>query len=188
MPHKLIIFALPGLGAHHLANIVASCGRYNYPVDYTKYFLPTVTNAHFLCPVVSNPDILMYHFGSANDREIDNLCQIHSTQFIVIHLPRTSELAWSRIESTNRIDTVENHVLYDLEKIYKQQFLSKVYPGQWNTIMADDLFSDNVDKIIQSVESILNCRLDKRDLLCDIHKAWISKIKKNPDPYIKLST
>jgi hypothetical protein len=179
---NLVIFAFPGLGGNHLANLIATSGLFHYPVDYTKYFKDTKSNAHYLVDTSIKPNIFLYHFGSANDQEISHLCASAPTKFLVIHFPLHNQLAKLRIKMSNNID-LTSHFVYDLQKIYKSQFLEKIYPGEWFTVMSDDLFSMDVNKIIRVIESILGSNLEQKKLIHDIHESWIAKLEKNPYPF-----
>jgi hypothetical protein len=183
MSNNLIIFYFPGLGGHHLANLIATSGQFYYPVDYSKYFEDTQANAHYNIDTSISPNIFLYHFGSADDQEISDLCARAPTKFLVIHFPCHNQLARLRIENFNGLDFT-NHFVNDLEKLYKSQFLEKIYPGEWFTVMSDDLFSKDANKIIRSIEYILELNLEQTDLICRIHSQWILKLEKHLYPLI----
>ena len=177
-PDHLIIFFMPGLGGHHLANLFALTGRYRYRVDYSKYFTGQ-EHAHFFDKTDQSQTISLYHFGNANDDLIDQV-RNSKVNFVVIHWPTHNELAWRRLEKLNgplRTPRMCDCV-YDLTKLYKQKFLEKIYPGNWNTVMADDLFSPNADTLVKQIESIAGPIQQHQSLVHDIHAAWINNIIK----------
>jgi hypothetical protein len=182
MKDNLFIFFAPGLGGHHLANILSLTGKYEYTVNYSKYFLEysakSTDHAHFQ----SNnhkKSIYLYHFGSADDSKVQELINQPNTQFLVIHLPQNNKIARWRLEVWNKFDSKGCHLATkDIEKIYKPQILEKLYPGKWNTVMADELFSDtDPDQFLKQLENNLNVEILDKELAKRIHSQWISTLK-----------
>jgi len=181
--NNLVIIYFPGTGGHHLANLLSITGRYQYTVDYSRYFasdgqkyLPAHYQDHS-----AESSVYLYHYGSADDSQIEKISG-PSTQFLVIHFPTNNELAWRRIEinkwpSMNNNKLRDFHFKYDLEKIYKQPYLEKLYPGKWATVMADDLFSDDTNLLFDKLESAVGAQFLDRELANCIHAQWIKNIK-----------
>ena len=179
MKRNLFIFFAPGLGGHHLANILSLTGTYEYIADYSKYFSEYSANlgqSHFQNNNYKK-SIYLYHFGSADDCKVQELINQPSTQFVVIHLPQNNKLARWRLDAFNKFDSKNFHLAIDIEKIYKQQILEKLYPGKWATVMADELFSDtDSDQFLKKLENNLNVEILDKELAKRIHSKWISTL------------
>lgn len=174
-----MIFQFPGLGGHHLANLIALSGRYNYVVDYSKYFDPNYQSAAHFETRSNDNSIVVDHFGSIDTvplfREVSAM---PNCQFIVIHFPRNNDLAWKRLNQFNAINMKKHHFRHDLEKIYKQEYLAKIYPGTWNTVMADALFDKtDVAQFIHSLESKLDIEISDRRLATSVHQQWLKNLE-----------
>lgn len=185
MKNNLFIFFPPGLGGHHLANILSLTGNYTYSVDYSKYFFDQPSepafirgfNAHFKNST-NEETIYLCHFGSANDSKIMELINHPNTQFLVIHLPNKNILARWRFQLWNNIDLEKHHAAVDLEKIYKPQILKTIYPANWQVIMADDFFDDsNIDQFLNKLENILNVKILDKEFARRIHAQWILRLQ-----------
>jgi|694.fasta_scaffold82801_3 hypothetical protein len=174
--NNLVIVFFPGAGGHHLANLLSITGRYQYIVDYSRYFVGGADSkhAHYQDDSADN-SIYLCHYGSADDSHIEKISG-PNTQFLVIHFPINNKLAWRRIEIYNKIKLRNFHFRHDLEKMYKPQHLEKLYPGKWSTVMADDLFSDNTDLLFDKLENYLGIQFVDRELGSSLHLQWIKNI------------
>ena len=184
----LVLFFPPGLGGHHLANILSTSNKYPHDINFDDYFSKLTTNAHYYRfdeADDSQSIVLAPHFGNANDTRIRELQATKTVEFLLIHFPNLNQLAWRRYNSFNAKNRVEFEsmelyfVRHDLEKIYKQQFLSQIYGGVWNTVMADDLFSPEIDKILDQLEQNLSIKFLDRPLVKKIHTQWLDNIVSN---------
>ena len=178
----LILFYLPGLGGHHLANLISLSGDYVYSVDYSLY--GTKWNhgaAHFEAQASENT-IIHNHFGSADDDAIFDCLQHVTTQCLVITLPVANQLAQARINYYNKINFQNFHFYHDIEKIYKQQHLSKLYkpinPHGWVTVESDWLFDrEKITCLVEKLEQDLNIIIPDHDLVCTFHNHWLDSIE-----------
>ena len=175
--NNLVIIYFHGTGGHHLANLLSITGRYQYTVDYSRYFVGGADskNAHYQDDSADN-SIYLCHYGSGDDSHIERISG-PNTQFLVIHFPNNNKLAWRRIEIYNKTKLRNFHFKHDLEKIYKQPYLEKLYPGKWATVMADDLFSDDTNLLFDKLESAVGVQFLDRELANSIHAQWIKNIK-----------
>jgi hypothetical protein len=177
LKNNLVIMYFPGTGGNHLANLIAVSKQYTYNVDYAKYFCPNKKiNAHYR----DNNDfsIFLYHFGSADEDNLQKIVNTPNSQFIVIGFPENNQLAWKRIKHFNKLNIIDYHFFHDLTKIYKQQYLEKIYPRNWNTIFADDLFSsNNTGQLLNDLEYKLNIDIVDKDFAISIHNQWISNLE-----------
>jgi hypothetical protein len=185
MKNYLVIFWPQGLGGHHLANIISTSDKYyNNSVDLEMYFGAQKNNAHYgaFDGNYENSIILAPHFCNAEDDKIKHLQTNNQVEFLVIHMPNSNKLAWRRYNSLNGNTQVKFErsefvfVRNDIEKIYKQQFLSMIYGGVWNTVMADDLFSDDIDVVLDQLQQNLNIKFADRPLIRKIHSRWLHNI------------
>jgi len=162
-----IIFP-PGLGGHHLANLISLSGQYKYDVDYDKYF-QSLTKAHFEYQD-QEPSIFLHHFGSNSIRDSD--CK----NFLIIGLPETNQLAINRFNKCNYYG-FDRHITNDIRLIYKQHILDKIYKGNYNTIMADMLFDTNAEQLIAQVEDKLQIVIENKLFAYRIHYNWIKNLQ-----------
>jgi hypothetical protein len=183
MKNNLFIFFAPGLGGHHLANILSLTGSYEYTVDFTKYF-DDVSKLNSQTAIAHNQidhhakTIYLYHFGDANDSKIKELIDQPNTQFLVIHHPKNNELALRRLEAWNKINLKNCPITLDIEKLYKPQILEKLYPSQWTTVMADELFNDfSLDQFFTKLENDLNVEILDKEFAKQVHVQWITNLR-----------
>jgi len=187
MKNNLIIMFFPGLGGNHLANIISISKEYkNFKVDRSQYFNPSKkSNAHYnnANSISSNINtdnyIFLYHFGTADEDNIKKIIDTSTNyQFLVIGFPQKNQLAFKRMERKNEVDLRKYFIRYDLERLYKQQFLEKYYPGKWCTIFADDLFSNqNIEQFLTDLENKLEINILDRELAISIHNRWILNLE-----------
>lgn len=174
---NLLIFFAGGLGGNHLANILALSGRYVYPVNYARYH-QGFAHAHHTIPHDKRPrTIHTFHFRN-DDQEIRNLLDQPGSQCVSIHLPVMNPLAWQRFEWYNKVKIQNSTIHWDLEKLYKQEYLAKIYPSQWCTVLADDFFQDqNIDQWLVPLEHHLDISISDRGIVQNIHSAWLNSVR-----------
>jgi hypothetical protein len=193
----LFILHAPGLGGHHLANLVALGDRYKRTVDYKGYKIQTlggthygVAHAHFsndlygsnhyLHRVRSN--VFNTHLHNFMGSDPNNLYP--NKKFMVITLPNVDlnpELLPVKrffryncyAESGKRFQ-----LYYDIEAIYKPTYLEKLVGAPVDIMKAEILFSKNVPAIMNCIESSLDIKIVDKTLFNQIHLQWIEALEK----------
>jgi len=174
----LIIMFPPGLGGNHLANVISLSGQYEFEVNFDKYFNES-NHAHFNNhgkPKDSDISIFLNHFGSADDDDIERLVAEYNCIFLVIGMPNSNDsVACHRFLSYNNL--VEPvHIIEDIKKIYKSNFLSKIYTGRWETVLSDDMFDiSKAEAFINELEEKLEITFPNKEFAVTIHKKWIEQ-------------
>lgn len=194
--NNLLIMFYPGTGGHHLANLFSLSDKYVYPTDLNKYF-STVNRGtqaahyalHYRDPTLER-SVFLYHFATGHlgtsgvsgfgDNLIEKLITMPGTQLVTIHFPINNQLVWNRMSKISGVDLKKFSCLAHLEVVYKQHYLERLYPGNWNTVFADDLFdTTKIDAFLDDLETKLDFNFTNRSLAIKIHTQWLENMYKH---------
>lgn len=174
---KLLICYAPGLGGNHVANLLSTSDRYHRSVKLERYFEAGHARwcAHF-DDAKQDSNIMLNHFNEIVTDRTQKFCSGDNVIRLVLALPATNDLAWSRFEMWNNVPLRSNYLRHELDTIYKQQYLNRLLPGRWETLFTDDLFNETkIDLVLDQLRQKTDCDFD-HDCARNLHRAWIDRI------------
>ena len=183
-----ILFA-PGLGGHHVANMLSTDKRFMQRATLSDYenHLKKRSDAHIKIDVnndlmLSNDQnkVLLLHFGTLI-WDYEKVKKFKNRKILIIEFPKNKNtLAFKRFADYNKNFYLNNKYMFQEQRLlYSQCIIEKlVSEKDFFNIESEKIFDDNFDFIYDFVLNTMNLNIDY-NLCKNMHDKWINTIKKS---------
>lgn len=185
--NNIFVLSAPGLGGHHISNLLSTDTRFIQRADlsdYTKH-LKNNTNAHIRLDINDNliqdndkNRVFPLHIGMLL-WDYEKIKKFKNRKILIVEFPDSkSSLAYKRFVNYNRNFDIDDYTFHEQKLFYSQHIIEKLVPEKdFFITKSEDIFNDNFD-LFYNLTLNMNLKINY-DMCKVMHSMWFQKIKKS---------